>query len=149
MAVIETRTPTLPDHLLIDGQLTHGAGEPLVVVNPATEEPLGTINAATPAQADDAVRAARRAFDEGPWPHVSPAERSQALHRFDLAKRKDTIGRLPYSFPRCRNHRGKSRLAVAGNDTSIGWLRAMHCANASIDEATGFVANWSTRNDST
>ena len=56
MAVIDTRTPTLPDHLLIDGQLTHGAGEPLVVVNPATEEPLGTINAATPAQADDAVR---------------------------------------------------------------------------------------------
>jgi aldehyde dehydrogenase (NAD+) len=82
MAVIETRTPTLPDHLLIDGRLTHGAGEPIAVVNPATEEPLGTINAATPAQADDAVRAARRAFDEGPWPHLSPAERSQALHRF-------------------------------------------------------------------
>jgi aldehyde dehydrogenase (NAD+) len=80
--VTETRTPTLPDQLLIDGQLTPGAGEPVVVVNPATEEALGAINAATPEQTDRAVRAARRAFDEGPWSRLDPAARSAALHRF-------------------------------------------------------------------
>ena len=31
--------------------------------------------------ADRAVEAARRAFDDGPWPRMTPAERKQVLHR--------------------------------------------------------------------
>lgn len=80
--VTETRTPTLPDHLLINGRLTSGAGAPVSVLNPATGDTLGAIDAATPAQADQAVQAARRAFDDGPWPQLEPTQRSQALHRF-------------------------------------------------------------------
>ena len=67
----ETRVPTLPGHLLIDGRLTStGRASRSIVVNPATEEVLGSVNSATPAQTDDAVPAARRAVDDGPWPQL-------------------------------------------------------------------------------
>ncbi|EHI11681.1 betaine-aldehyde dehydrogenase [Mycolicibacterium thermoresistibile ATCC 19527] len=49
--------------------------------NPATAAPIATVNSASVAQLDAAVAAARRAFDEGPWPRMSPKERSAALHR--------------------------------------------------------------------
>ena len=78
----QSRVPTLPDNLLIAGKLVRGDGEPLHVVNPATEEALGEVPTATPAQVDAAVAAAREASDSGPWPRMSPAERSTALHRF-------------------------------------------------------------------
>jgi aldehyde dehydrogenase (NAD+)/betaine-aldehyde dehydrogenase len=78
----ESRVPTLPGHLLISGRLIHGEGVPIEVVNPATEDVLGEVASATPAQVDAAVAAARQAADAGPWPRLSPAERSAALHRF-------------------------------------------------------------------
>ncbi len=80
--VTEAYVPTLPENLLIDGRLLPGEGEAVVVPNPATEERLGSIAAASPAQVDVAVAAARRAADVGPWPALQPAERAAALHRF-------------------------------------------------------------------
>jgi aldehyde dehydrogenase (NAD+) len=74
--------PAVLEHLLIDGRRVEGAGEAVVVVNPATEEHVATVAAASLAQVDAAVTAARRAADEGPWPALAPAERSAALHRF-------------------------------------------------------------------
>ena len=74
--------PQVLEHLLIDGQRVEGRGEDVTVFNPATEEPIATIAGASLEQVDAAVAAARRAFDEGPWPTMAPAERSAALHRF-------------------------------------------------------------------
>ena len=55
--------------LYIDGAWTGSAGDSaLTVLNPATEEVIGTVPEGTPADIDRAVAAARRAFDEGPWP---------------------------------------------------------------------------------
>jgi acyl-CoA reductase-like NAD-dependent aldehyde dehydrogenase len=68
--------------LYVDGAWTSGeAGGALEVLDPATEEVIGRVPEATPKDAVQAVRAARRAFDEGPWPFTKPAERAAALVR--------------------------------------------------------------------
>lgn len=48
---------------------------------------------ATPAEAVGAIEAARRAFDEGPWPRLSAKQRSAILKRFAqaLEKRSDAL----------------------------------------------------------
>ncbi|MET8978790.1 aldehyde dehydrogenase family protein [Streptomyces sp. NPDC004539] len=68
--------------LYIDGRRTDGrADTPLVVRNPATEEPVAEVPDATPDDVRRAVEAARRAFDEGPWPRTHPRERAAVLLR--------------------------------------------------------------------
>ena len=49
------------------------------VLNPATEEAFVSAPWGAVADADAAVSAARRAFDEGPWSQMTPAQRSTAL----------------------------------------------------------------------
>lgn len=68
--------------LFIDGVWVEGEGRTLEVTDPATEDVIATVSAATVDQVDGAVGAARRAFDSGPWPRMDPAERRAALHRF-------------------------------------------------------------------
>jgi aldehyde dehydrogenase (NAD+) len=51
------------------------------VVSPSSEEVVGQVPLATPADIDRAVAAARQAFDNGPWPRMSPEERSEVLAR--------------------------------------------------------------------
>jgi len=51
------------------------------VVDPATEAVIHHAPAATAADIDAAVAAARRAFDTGPWPRCSGAERALLLRR--------------------------------------------------------------------
>ncbi|MFV0317064.1 MAG: aldehyde dehydrogenase [Microthrixaceae bacterium] len=51
------------------------------VVSPHTEEVIASVPEGTPADIDAAVAAARRAFDAGPWPRMSPDERADALDR--------------------------------------------------------------------
>jgi betaine-aldehyde dehydrogenase len=55
------------------------------IVSPHSGEPVGSTPEATEADVDRAVAAARRAFDEGPWPRTSPAERLEAVQRFAMA----------------------------------------------------------------
>ena len=66
--------------LFIDGQWTQGeAGREIEVIDPATEEVIGTVAEASPKDATHAIEAARKAFDEGPWPWMKPAERAAVL----------------------------------------------------------------------
>jgi len=51
------------------------------VVDPATEEVIATAPDSQRADAEAAVAAARRAFDEGPWPRASERERERVLLR--------------------------------------------------------------------
>jgi aldehyde dehydrogenase (NAD+) len=51
------------------------------VVSPSSEEVVGQVPLATPADIDRAVAAARQAFDNGPWPRMSPDERAEVLAR--------------------------------------------------------------------
>ncbi|UFM66610.1 aldehyde dehydrogenase family protein [Paracoccus sp. MA] len=54
-------------------------GGTLPVIDPATEEVLHHIPAATAPDAEIAVAAAREAFDNGPWPRMTGAERAKYL----------------------------------------------------------------------
>ncbi|CAJ1587068.1 aldehyde dehydrogenase family protein [[Mycobacterium] wendilense] len=75
-----TSTQLATRKLFIDGAWTEGATEEtLAVINPATEETIAEVPQASPADIDAAVGAARRAFDDGPWPRMSPAERGRIL----------------------------------------------------------------------
>ncbi|MET7473815.1 aldehyde dehydrogenase family protein [Streptomyces sp. NPDC005648] len=68
--------------LYIDGQRTDGRADTTVPVhNPATEETIAEVPGCAPADVRQAVEAARRAFDEGPWPRMRPAERASVLLR--------------------------------------------------------------------
>ena len=70
------------DHrMLIDGKFVHAAsGKTFPVYNPATGEVMAHVPEADAADVDHAVRAARRAFDEGPWSQFS-AKRITASQR--------------------------------------------------------------------
>jgi 5-carboxymethyl-2-hydroxymuconic-semialdehyde dehydrogenase len=66
----------------INGQFQPGqTGRAFETLNPATNQPITTIAEGLAEDIDLAVQAARRAFDEGPWPHLSAAERARTLMR--------------------------------------------------------------------
>jgi aldehyde dehydrogenase (NAD+) len=66
--------------LYIDGAWTDSDGNELLEVrNPATEEVIGVVPQGTRGDVARAIAAARRAFDEGPWPRMSPAERAAIM----------------------------------------------------------------------
>src|SRR5688500_5669689 len=66
------------------------------VISPRSEELVGRVPAASRDDIDDAVAAARRAFDEGPWPRLSPAERAEYLTRIatGIEKRQHELAPL-------------------------------------------------------
>ncbi len=69
--------------LYIDGKWEKGeaGGKEIEVLNPATEEVIGIVPEASAKDAVRAIEAARRAFDEGPWPSMKPAERGGYLRK--------------------------------------------------------------------
>jgi acyl-CoA reductase-like NAD-dependent aldehyde dehydrogenase len=71
-----------PRQLFIGGEWVEPASANVFnLVNPATEDMFMTVAAAAEADVDKAVAAARHAFDHGPWPRMSPAERASCLNR--------------------------------------------------------------------
>jgi acyl-CoA reductase-like NAD-dependent aldehyde dehydrogenase len=64
--------------------------------NPATAEPWAWIPEATAGDVDRAVRAAHRAFCEGPWARTTPSERGRYLRKLAdlLAARSEELGRI-------------------------------------------------------
>ena len=55
------------------------SGETYQPINPANEEPLAAVGKGDERDIDAAVSAARKAFDEGPWPKMSPHERGRIV----------------------------------------------------------------------
>jgi aldehyde dehydrogenase (NAD+) len=66
------------------------------IVNPATEELLATVPRGGAADAEAVISAARRGFDEGPWPAMPGAERAAHLRRLrdELAARAGQLSDL-------------------------------------------------------
>ncbi|WP_433249846.1 aldehyde dehydrogenase [Actinomadura nitritigenes] len=66
------------------------------VISPHTGRPLARVAAAGVADVDRAVAAARRAFDEGPWPRTDPAERVETVRRLArlYGERRDEMADL-------------------------------------------------------
>jgi aldehyde dehydrogenase (NAD+) len=66
----------------IGGEWTEPSGGRLVeVIDPTSEEPIGHAHLAGPAEVDRAVRAARAAFDAGPWAASTATERAAILSK--------------------------------------------------------------------
>src|SRR5262245_6102116 len=72
------------------------SGETYQPINPANEEPVGTVGKGDERDIDLAVAAARKAFDEGPWPKMTPHERGRIVWRLgDLIQQNlDEMARL-------------------------------------------------------
>ncbi|MFD7642004.1 aldehyde dehydrogenase [Kitasatospora sp. NPDC059795] len=76
---------------LIDGADEAGGGKAFAVVSPRDGRVLAEVADGGAAEVDAAVAAARRAFDRGPWPRLSPTERGRVLLRFaDLLEQHRT-----------------------------------------------------------
>jgi len=68
---------------MIDGAFVDAAsGKTFPVVDPRTEKVVIEVAEADKEDVDRAVKAARRAFDEGPWPRFTGRERGRILFRF-------------------------------------------------------------------
>src|ERR1700732_2311266 len=71
-----------PRQLFIDGQWTDAAsGQTFDTPHPATGETLARVAEGGAEDIDRAVRAARRAFEEGPWGRMTPSERGRIIWR--------------------------------------------------------------------
>ncbi len=71
-----------PDKLFIGGEwVAATSGRMIEIVNPNSEEVVARVAEAGNEDMDRAVAAARDAFDNGPWPTTSPAERGAMLNR--------------------------------------------------------------------
>ena len=69
-----------PRKLFIDGQWTEAAsGKTFATPNPATGETLANVAEGDAEDIDRAVRAARRAFESGPWGRLTPSERGRLI----------------------------------------------------------------------
>lgn len=75
-----TAATTNWDKLFIGGQWVEPSSSEIIeVFSPATGEKVGQAPLATKADVDAACAAARKAFDEGPWPRMTPQEREAVL----------------------------------------------------------------------
>lgn len=83
------------NELYINGQWIPASGDEVFeVVNPANEETIGTVPAASAADADAAVRAARNAFEQ--WSMTPVAERASWLEKIlaELKHRADEMSEV-------------------------------------------------------
>jgi aldehyde dehydrogenase (NAD+) len=67
--------------MYIDGRWTDGQDGSYSICNPATEDVIATAPQASVDDMQAAIAAARKAFDDGPWPRMGPQERSQILRQ--------------------------------------------------------------------
>jgi phenylacetaldehyde dehydrogenase len=71
-----------PRRMLIGGAWVEAiSGKTFDTCNPATGEVLAKVTEGDAADIDRAVKAARKAFEEGPWPDMLPADRGRLLWR--------------------------------------------------------------------
>ncbi len=79
---------------MIDGEWRESTSqESYDVMDPSTEERIAVLPKATREDARAAIDAARRAFDDGPWPGMHPRERRQLLEKLVL-RLEDRAGEL-------------------------------------------------------
>ena len=86
-----------PGRLIYGGQLQDArSGRTFDTINPATGKPITKIASAGKEDVDAAVAAAKKAFEEGPWPKMNGDERSRLLWKLAdlLEQHKEEVARL-------------------------------------------------------
>src|SRR6185312_9345968 len=81
MATSTVQTYGTQEHYIDGGFRASAAAATFESLNPSTNEVLALAAAGEAPDVDLAVGAARRAFDDGPWPRLKAAERAAALRR--------------------------------------------------------------------
>jgi aldehyde dehydrogenase (NAD+) len=83
--------------LFIDSKFVPSvSGKTFKTLNPATEEVLAVVSEAQEEDIDLAVKAARRAFESGPWPDMRAAERARVIYKFAdlIEEHKEELAQL-------------------------------------------------------
>ncbi len=86
-----------PTKLLINNKWTNSkSGKTFPTFNPATGEEICQVAEADAADVDEAVKAARHAFEKGPWRKMSGAQRGLLMNRLAdlIEKHADELARL-------------------------------------------------------
>jgi aldehyde dehydrogenase (NAD+) len=86
-----------PTQLLIDGQWREAiSGKRFETLNPATGEMITSVAEADKADVDLAVKAARKAFEEGPWSKMTATDRGKVLSRLAdlIMEHRDELAEL-------------------------------------------------------
>ncbi len=86
-----------PQQMYVDGQWVESAsGRRFDTVDPATEQVITTVPHSDAEDVERAVRAARRAFEDGPWPTMTPAQRQRMIWRIaeGITARADQFAEL-------------------------------------------------------
>lgn len=97
MATASSASDVKHYQMYIDGRWVEAAdGGTDEIVDPTSEEVIARVPRAGVADAEAAVRAAREAFDHGPWPRMKAVERAEILRRAatKLRERSDDLARL-------------------------------------------------------
>ena len=97
MAAVQNKTEVKHYQIYIDGGWSDAAdGVTYDVVDPSSEEVIATVPRAGRADAERAVRAAREAFDHGPWRQTSAVERADLLRMVaeKIRERAEDLARL-------------------------------------------------------
>ena len=112
--------PTLAERTCyLDGTWVVGDGAAFTSVEPGTGAELATWRLASVDQADTAVAAARRSFDDGDWRRRTPAERAAVLRRLaDLIERE---------------HEQLAQLVVAEVGSPISLARTLQTATPAVN----------------
>jgi aldehyde dehydrogenase (NAD+) len=119
-----------PGRLYVDGAWCDAEdGGRWAHVHPATNEEITTIARAGQADVDRAVRAARKAFDDGPWPRLKARERKRLLqplvdivyaHAAELTELQTLDNGLPVAFG--RSYRVSGEFCADVFDHYFGWI---------------------------
>ena len=119
-----------PKRMVIGADWVEAAdGAQLDVRNPATGETFARVPAGKAADVDRAVRAARAAFEDGPWPALSPAQRERLL--LALADRVEA------------NAQELAEIESLDNGKSL--LLARHVDMAMAVDFLRYMAGWATK----
>jgi acyl-CoA reductase-like NAD-dependent aldehyde dehydrogenase len=118
-----------PKQLLIGGAWVPAkSGETFSAVNPATEEVIGHAAAGDKADIDDAVKAARKAFEDPNWAGISPHQRAAYLLKLSrlIADHAEELAQIESS----------------NNGTPLFMTRGQMLASAQTFE---YYAGWATK----
>ncbi|WP_353511334.1 aldehyde dehydrogenase [Intrasporangium sp.] len=83
-------------HIIDNEEVASLDGKRFDTINPWTREKWAEVAEASAADADRAIAAARKAFDEGPWPRMGRNERAALIHRLAdlMEEHADELARL-------------------------------------------------------
>jgi aldehyde dehydrogenase (NAD+) len=93
----ESRVAVSATQLLIDNRwIASESGKTFATINPSTGEEICQVAEADAADVEKAVKAARAAFEHGPWRKMPASERGRLIHRLAdlIEKNADDLARL-------------------------------------------------------